>query len=760
MTRPNNPLDQLRQRAKLVELIGEPGWRTIRKAYKGEAFEDWAEALDRLIDGGVRPTAVLGFARSTPLCAKVHGPETALVLASSALSIRKAAGDGALVELFRAAPIAARLAGSAASFSKWLAAIEETAHMAQESVTDVLRQTEFVLSTLDVQGFRNWILTAMRAAGGDPEARHRYLSLSGAEALGLLHKEVGGLTFSALEQRLRFYLASLWRVRPIIRSAPITTAIKPIRRSTFDEYLLRMPESFPGVSGVLAERLFYASVAHVGAHMVFTPQRFPVASLKPMQVALVSLIEDARVEALAMRQLPGLRRLWVPLHIATAEGAAVAPSLMARLSRALIDEAYQDPNPWVTKGREMFLDMRPQWDDARISRTIGSLLGNDLGQMRVQFNFKSYVVQPPYRDDNAGIWDFSEPNSETSEDAETITESLKIEQTEDPDKPHQRDRAEESDVDASRAARLTAVEDDVGIPVARLPEWDYASGRDRPEWTTIMEFEPRTAPPEIVDRIMVEYPDVSARISRLMRSARVSRPVRVRRQPDGERLDLDACISARIDQRTGLTPDPRVYESSVLRNRDLSILLLLDVSESTKDTVRGTSTSLFHIERAATALLASAMDGVGDPFAVRAFCSDTRHEVRYYRIKDFDQPYADGAKSRLGGLRGGYSTRIGAAIRQAGRELGERLTHRRLLLIVTDGEPSDVDVSDRAYLAEDARRAVQDLNHRGIDVFCVGLDSGGETYLSRIFGRRNVLLIHRVAELPEKLPMLYFRLTH
>jgi nitric oxide reductase NorD protein len=760
MTRPDHPIEHFKQRAELVELIGEQGWRAIRRAYEGEAFDTWAEALDNLIDGGVRPAAVLGFARATPQCAQVHGPETVRAMASSALSIKKTAGDTAVVELFRAAPTAARLVGSAASFSCWLAAIGETAHLAQESVTAVLRHTEFILSTLDIKSFRNWILTAMRAAGENPDARLAYLSLTGAEAIGLLHQEAGGVTFSTLEQRLRFYLAALWRVRPIIRSAAASTAVKPIRRTTFDEYLLRMPESFPGVPGAQAERLFYASVAHVGAHMAFTPQRFPVASLKPLQVALVSLIEDARVEALAMRQLPGLRRLWAPLHIATAEGASVAPSLMARLSRALIDEGYRDPNPWVTKGREMFLDMRPQWDDAQISRMIGSLLGNDLGQMRVQFNFKTYIVQPPYRDDNAGIWDFSEPSSANSDEAEMITESLKIEQTEDANKPHQRERAEESSVEAHRAARLTAVEDDVGIPVARLPEWDYASGRDRLEWTTIMEFEPRTAPPEIVDRIMVEYGDVSARIRRLMRSARVSRPVRVRRQPEGERLDLDACIAARIDQCTGLTPDPRVYESSVLRNRDLSILVLLDVSESTKDLVRGTSTSLFHIERAATALLASAMDGVGDPFAVRAFCSDTRHEVRYYRIKDFDQPFDDVPKSRLGGLRGGYSTRIGAAIRQAGSELSARLTHRRLLLIVTDGEPSDVDVSDRTYLAEDARRAVQVLAHQGIDVFCVGLDSGGESYLSRIFGRRNVLLIHRIAELPEKLPMLYFRLTH
>ena len=105
------------------------------------------------------------------------------------------------------------------------------------------------------------------------------------------------------------------------------------------------------------------------------------------------------------------------------------------------------------------------------------------------------------------------------------------------------------------------------------------------------------------------------------------------------------------------------------------------------------------------------------------------------------------------------STRLGAALRQAGAEVSRQPTHRKLVLVVTDGEPSDVDVVDRHYLVEDCRKAVQQLSHLGVDVFCVGLDSGAENYLPRIFGRRNFLVINRLEALPEKLPMLYFRLT-
>jgi nitric oxide reductase activation protein len=259
--------------------------------------------------------------------------------------------------------------------------------------------------------------------------------------------------------------------------------------------------------------------------------------------------------------------------------------------------------------------------------------------------------------------------------------------------------------------------------------------------------------------LIAEYPDVLSRITKLIRSARVSQPSRMKRQPEGDRLDLEACIRATIDRRAGRPFEHRVYETTALRYRDLSVLLLLDISESTKDQVRGGDVSVLSLERAATVLLSVAMSGLGDPFAIHAFCSNGRNEVRCVRVKDFQAPFGDMTKARLAGLHSGYSTRIGAALRHAGAELERQLTHRRLLLVVTDGEPSDIDIKDKRYLVEDARKAVQGLAHQGMDVFCVGLDGGGESYLTRIFGRRNVLLIDRVTALPEKLPTLYLRLT-
>jgi nitric oxide reductase activation protein len=379
--------------------------------------------------------------------------------------------------------------------------------------------------------------------------------------------------------------------------------------------------------------------------------------------------------------------------------------------------------------------------------------------MRIQFNPKSYVAEPSYRDDGNGLWEFDEPPPSESDRAETVLESVRISTREENERPDKHEQNDDSTQHANMAASAKPSEEDSGVPIARHPEWDYITGTLRHDWTTVLEFKPRHAPPQQIDAILEQHEETERRIARLVRSAKVSRPRRIRGQTQGDRLDLDACIRASIDRRAGLTPETRVYETSEMLSRDLSVLLLLDVSESTRDRVKDTNTSVLAMERAAAALLAQAMHDLGDPFAIHAFCSNGRSEVRYYRVKDFGEPFTMMTRGALAGLRGMMSTRLGAALRQAGDEIAPQPTHRKLVLVITDGEPSDVDVPDRAYLVEDARRAVQSLSHRGVDVFCVGLESGADSSLPRIFGVRNFLKMTRVEALPERLPMLYFRLT-
>lgn len=752
-------LRELLQRSQISASIGRDSWTHVSRAFRGETLDAWADALASLVSQGLGPAAVTGFVEKSPLCANAVGPDAALNLAPALLEVWRAAGSGAADALLDAAPVAARHLNDAYAFKGWLDLTSELAATAPEIVELMLDRSETLLVRVDMTALRGWALNGVRSTAGDLQKRIAYFSLSDASALRAFQQAGSDIVFADVERRLKAYLMALWQVRPLITTANIVPGRPAPRRISFDGRFIRIPEVYSGVHGHEAVELFRAALTHVAAHMVYTREKLPSGSLKPVQIAIASLIEDARIETLAMRDYPGLRRLWLPFHVAEPHGAHLAEVLMARLSRALIDPEYKDADPWVNKGKLMFFEHRSQWDSPAISRFIGSLLGNDIGQMRVQFNAKTYAVEPTYRDDNLGLWDFGEPPPQESDQAETILDAVRISQTENQQDPHHRQRSLDDLAQASRAARMRAVDQDTGIPIAKQPEWDHVSGRELADWTTILEFECRKAPAAILNNVLDEYADVERRISKLIRSARVGRASRLRRQPEGERLDLEACIRAAIELRNGIMPDPRVYETSEMRFRDLSVLVLLDISESTKDLIKGTARSVLTVERAATTLLAHALDGLGDPFALHAFCSNGRDEVRYYRIKDFGQPYGNEARSRLAGLRGGLSTRIGAALRQAAMEIAHQETHRKLILVVTDGEPSDVDVADRTYLVEDARKAVQGLAHEGINVYCVGLGAGSENYLPRIFGRRNFMQIDNVEALPEKLPMLYFRLT-
>jgi nitric oxide reductase activation protein len=165
------------------------------------------------------------------------------------------------------------------------------------------------------------------------------------------------------------------------------------------------------------------------------------------------------------------------------------------------------------------------------------------------------------------------------------------------------------------------------------------------------------------------------------------------------------------------------------------------------------------LAREATALVAHAIDELGDDFAIHGFDSNGRHEVEYYRFKDFDEPYGEVARARLAGMRGQLSTRMGTALRHAGRQLRGRRAAHRLVLLLTDGEPHDIDVHDKQYLVFDAKRAVEDQRQAGVATFCMSLDPRADQYVSRIFGARNYMVLDQLRRLPEKLPGLYLRLT-
>jgi nitric oxide reductase activation protein len=373
--------------------------------------------------------------------------------------------------------------------------------------------------------------------------------------------------------------------------------------------------------------------------------------------------------------------------------------------------------------------------------------------MRVQFNAKTYVVEPVYRDDGLGLWDFGENAPQSGEVIELPIDAVRVERQESPD-----GNSEPDDATPELGRGRPVAPDERGIVIAKYPEWDRVHNIERPEWTVVREVAARADDPRSIEQALDRADVLRNRIGRLVRGVRIGRKIRLNRQHDGHDLDVDAMLDAGIALRTGREPDPRVFRSSTSLHRDLAALLLIDISESTRDRLASGATIL-DVERLAVAVLAEAMGRLGDPFSLLAFASDGREDVKMTSIKAFDDPYDRTCKSRLAGLTSGLSTRLGTALRHAGHVIGTTKSARKLVIVLTDGEPSDIDVSDPLDLIEDARRAAIGLHSAGIDAYGVVLGQTGISAASRIFGRGSTMMVHRVEELPDRLSQLYFRLA-
>ncbi len=634
--------------------------------------------------------------------------------------------------------------------------MDDLAQRASESVEATALRMDDILSPGNIHAFENFVAAGLKLAAGDRRRRLAFFTLQDALARRLLERAAAGTGFAETERQTKAFVTSLWGRPPLLRSFPVDTGQAPQRRAGIAGPLIRMPEIYRGVQGEAAYVLYRAAAAHAQAHLVLGGPRFPIGTLKPLQTALVTLIEDARIELLAMRQLPGLRKLWSPYHVAVAAGVATAPALFARLARALFDPSYDDSDGFVAKGRRMFEEKLPRIDDPTISREIGMLLGNDLGQMRVQFSAKAYAVEPVYRDDGLGLWNFGEDAPSSGETLEITIDAARVEPRDDPD---QASLQPDEHGDEGKVGRARPVAPDRrGLVIAKYPEWDRAHGVERPEWTTVREVTARPGDPRLVEETLERANVLRNRIGRLIRGVRVGRAIRLKRQLDGHDLDVDAMLDAGIALRMRREPDPRIFRATTAKRRDLAVLLLLDISESTRDRLTS-GVSILEVERLAVAVLGEAMSALGDPFCLLAFASNGREDVEMTTVKAFDEPYDRACVGRLSALSSSLSTRVGAALRHAGELIRHARSFRKLVIVLTDGEPSDIDVADPADLVEDARRAAVGLRARGIDSFGVVLGSNAMNSAVRIFGRGNTMLVPRIEDLPARLSELYFRLV-
>jgi nitric oxide reductase NorD protein len=219
------------------------------------------------------------------------------------------------------------------------------------------------------------------------------------------------------------------------------------------------------------------------------------------------------------------------------------------------------------------------------------------------------------------------------------------------------------------------------------------------------------------------------------------------RQQRGDALDLAACVDATIDRRLGNSPDDRLYVDARPARRGLAISLLIDASGSTDQRVTE-SWRIIDIEKIALVLATQALDALGDLYAIYAFAGRHASNVKLTVVKDFNEANGETITRRIAALNSGGFTRLGAAVRHATRQLARQSAGHRLLLLLSDGRPNDLDAYQGPYGVEDSRQAILEARASGVFPYCLTIDQAAAEYLPRIFGKAG----HTVLQRPEQLP--------
>ena len=754
---------QLDSRFPQVEEVFEDCMAEALAVLTREGLSEYLDAARFLGKMGRGPEPMLVFMEKWPSVAKAVGEDALLPVINAVRAMTKSPNGNAITPFLQTLAAVARRQPAPEQLQHYLdialdlmARTTGSIHGIHQTfpspgLPELLRQAPFLASQLSMEGLRNWVEYGIRNYSKHPVRQKDYFSLQSADSRAVLQRERHGTLFADVERKLDLTLRALWQDGDHL--VPYSTAFDELRKpvpyydklgmrvpDVFDDFIPPSPASGGGAVGegdelqrVTGLDRYRAVLAHMVGHRRWSEAQI-ADNWSPFQRIAVEFFEDARIETLLIREYPGLRRLFLALHPKPAEDACDPETTsclrhrLAMLSRALLDPKHPYQDPALLGFVQRFHDILARGESS--THEMAALALDYVARTRrasdqlARIHFDDTVVD--YRDDNRQLWKFIEAGDEE----EAFDEERKIEPGEELQ----------------------------GLPPRHYPEWDYQSLTYRPDWVSVYEALHPSGNPADIDKLLAKHSALAKQLKKMLDQLKPQDKVRIRYQEEGSELDLDVAIRSLIDFKGGAQPDPRINMSHKTSGRNIAVMLLLDLSESLSQKAAGSEQTILELSQEAVSLLAWAIEKLGDPFAIAGFHSNTRHDVRYQHIKGYGEHWGDDVKSRLAAMQAGFSTRMGAAMRHAAHYLEARSADKKLMLILTDGEPSDVDVHDERLLIEDARQAVKELDQKGIYSFCINLDPKADEYVSDIFGKQYTV-IDNIQRLPERLPQLFMALT-
>jgi hypothetical protein len=738
-------------------------------------YLDGAKALSGLGRGNA---LVITYLEVMPQISKECGEDIIPDCIAAAMKASSMTSGEVIELLLSTLPNVSRHLGDAQLVRGYLTLIHQLASTAARGLRPMLLHIDELLSKLTLSGLRRWANFGAKAYRRDFKNLTSYFSLESADSRAMLERERRGVLFVKVQRKLNFYLRALWGRDFFIRP---TGADYADFRPYVEDRIFYVPDALDDVEGIEGLEIYRATVAHMAAHLMYTDASMSAEQLSPAQMFFIGLLEDARVEYKAIQEFPGLKGLWKSLmkleHEEPAENKVV--TVLEHFALQLLDETAIGDDEQLNKFAAKFHEqIEENQDDNHFAWLMGVELFNIFAARKSVPSLRlleRYRVN--YRDDNRIIWHYADINwdagveymAASQQQVRHIVSPLMMAHEVDCELAGDdaqeiwtcKDEMRFYEDDLTDNAR--SFNDEWGKEPISDPfhyhEWDYQIQLHRPDWATIYEKRPAKGDPEDINDILLQHKPIAHRIRQIIDLLSPAGVQRKRGLEDGDEVDLNAAIDAMIAIRMGEQPNPRITMRNVLNTRDLSVVVLLDLSESTNEKLGDSDKTVLELTREAATLVSTAIEGIGDPFALHGFASDGRHDVQYFRFKDFNQHFDDEAKSLLAGMRGGFSTRMGAALRHAGHHLLKQQEKRKLILLVTDGEPADIDETDPQHLRFDTKKAVEELYSTGVFTYCLTLDPLADTYVKRIFGENNYTIIDNVDKLPEQLPLLFASLT-
>ena len=676
---------------------------------------------------------------------------------------------------------------------------------------DYLTHSAVLLKDLDISELEEWALNGICVFEEEPSLGIPYFSLKLKSSTEFIEKLKGSVALNEIVSILRYYALGLSGVnfnilsRRMLQMEEETNSINPVIAGK-TIYLAPRIRKYGDLEDNF--RIYKLSIMHEVGHAQFSShkiERDEAAELmtyirnryttimkrtylsgpqpdgtidiadiialfpnKALAGTILGILEDARVEYRIMQHYRGVRSDLERIRY---------QMLLTRSSPKGDLQEFMESLLWVSTGYEpiynlsketkslleetrnllknrIFRDESSIFDSLDTTFRIYTMLDDQMGPL----SQKGYEVLKniDYRGVDIGAYSKKDPFSSNSHEniiRNFIPES-EVEPTAEMEEPKEEGKCKPAYATAKNWKILGSYS---------YAEWDAVINDYKADWCTVNEIEPFGMSSDYYKDASEQYRHEIALIKHVFNRMKPEAFRRMKGQIDGTEIDIDAFIDALIQKKCGINPDDGLYLRWDKHERDVATLFLIDVSYSTHKKIGYEEKSIADVEKDSLIIMIQALESIGDKYAIYAFSGQTRDDVEYFVIKEFDEELSDNVARRISVLEPVSNTRLGPAIRHSIRKLDKVDARTKIIILLSDGEPFDTSRGESAYkeriAEEDTRIAIKECNAKGINFFCITVDPDPGKYLDNIFSDGRYTIIDDASSLPERLPILYKRIT-